>query len=107
VNEVSLTDERLAWLAVRDDLNKQLRGSFGLALLGFFADGGFRRGVRSCGSSRGGMISGRMAVYAEAVDDLAGELSAEERRTLRTTRQVPAWFLPRVQERAKELRKRH
>jgi hypothetical protein len=94
VDEVSLTDERLCWLAVRDQLNRKLRGSMTMVFLAYFR-----------GSSRGKMISGRMAYYAEAVDELAGQLSAEERRTLRLTKQVPAWFLPRVEDRATELRK--
>jgi hypothetical protein len=46
----------------------------------------------------------RMGTYAVAVDEVARDLSAEERRTLGETGTVPEWFLARVEQRYQSIR---
>jgi hypothetical protein len=104
--EQELTDERLAWLAVRDTLTRKAgRGSLLTRILagrttvvmpdGKIVDSGDRGKERT---------SGKMAAYAFAVDDVAQRLSKEERQTLRSTGAVPDWFLDAVRERYQEIR---
>ncbi|GIL25222.1 hypothetical protein [Actinocatenispora comari] len=102
-----LTDERLAWLAVRDHFGKvsRKRGVLGVVLLVL---GSMRR------RSAGGMVndeqrdamSDKLGDYAFAVDDAARTLSKDERARLRATGQVPDWFVADVQRRFAELRRR-
>ncbi|MEV0271949.1 MAG: hypothetical protein HOV71_09650 [Hamadaea sp.] len=86
-----LTDERLCWLAVRDQIEAKTRPSLLMRIL-------------SAGSSRYGHDEARshqrdhMGAYAEAVFDAAQELSADDRRILRRNGVVPDWFLARVRE---------
>jgi len=47
----------------------------------------------------------RLAPLKFAVSELADELSPAERRALRERGELPEWFLPRAQERAKLIRK--
>jgi hypothetical protein len=101
-----LTDERLAWLAVRDHFSakSRKRGVLGVIVLVLAA----RR------RSAGGMVndeqrdamSDRLGDYAFAVDDAARTLSKDERVRLRATGEVPDWFLADVERRFAELRKR-
>ena len=49
--------------------------------------------------------SDKMGDYAIAVDAASGTLTAEERRHLRATGEVPDWFLPDVERRAGQIRK--
>src|SRR5262245_29920418 len=104
-----MSDERLAWLAVRDRLSRKARRGTGLArLLGFdFRSdriGGSDRPVEVHGRVNE-TIGGRMGDYALAVDTVTGRLSADERRQLRETGQVPEWFLGQVEEEVAALRR--
>jgi len=86
-----LTDERLCWLAIRDEIEKKTRPSLLMRIL-------------SAGSSRYGHDEARghqrdhMGAYAEAVYDAARDLSADDRKMLRRNGAVPDWFLARVRE---------
>jgi hypothetical protein len=103
-----VTDERLAWLAVRDELERESRrlGLRGWLLAVLTGGGG---GLPSASASRAGPTVGRarwrertserMGDYALAVDDVAQQLSDDERRVLRATGQVPDWFLEAVRDR--------
>jgi hypothetical protein len=102
MNRERVTDERLCWLAVRDQLHSKARGGGLVTVLRLFGAGRRRAGMAR--DVAGEMISERLMDYGVAVDDLASQLDAEERQTLRLTGQVPAWFLPRVEERARQLR---
>jgi hypothetical protein len=89
-------DERLCWLAVRDELaRRSRRGALWFVLtlatgtLGMFGGG-------HAAETRRGWASSRLAGYAFAVDAAASKLTAEERRVLRATGQVPRWFLAEV-----------
>jgi hypothetical protein len=96
-------DERLAWLAIRDQLERRSRRrSLLRRLVGNFVPTG--RGLGS--DVTGGSIKGRMMRYSFAVDDVAQRLSPEERQVLRGTGQLPEWFLEAVERRYRELRGR-
>lgn len=92
MTDVRLTDERLAWLAVRDEVARRTPPPLLLRILGAatldYGSGDAARDVRDSRRRR----------YMFAVDDAAGRLNADERRLLRQTGQVPAWFLPYVED---------
>jgi len=98
-------DERLAWLAVRDDLARRSRGGPFTFL---------RRVLGNITPTRGGFgtdltvpaVSRRMRRYSFAVHDVAQRLDAGEREVLRTTGRVPDWFLGAVTQRYRQLRGR-
>jgi hypothetical protein len=104
-----LTDERLAWLAVRDHFGalSRRRGVLRTAglILAFMGGGGRSRGAMVAEDQRDAM-TGKLGDYAFAVDDAARTLSRDERVRLRATGQVPDWFVPDVERRCAELRKR-
>jgi hypothetical protein len=109
--EPQLTDERLAWLAVRDELARKARrgGLLGRLLAGVSG----RRHVITrdgkvidTGNRSQAQLSDKMGDYAFAVDDVAQRLSTPERRTLRSTGAVPPWFLDHVEQRYAEIRAR-
>jgi hypothetical protein len=87
----SLTDERLCWLAVRDQVAARTQPNVLLRLL--MAMGG---GRTSGPNEANELANDKKGDYALIVDDLARELTADERRHLRATGQVPEWFMPRV-----------
>jgi hypothetical protein len=92
MTEDQLTDERLCWLAVRDQLRdhserKSSGGLFALMPLGRAAR------IREKADEM-------MHEYAFAVDDASRQLKPEERQVLRQTGQVPGWFMSDVQRRA-------
>jgi len=103
-----LTDERLCWLAIQDQLQKRASKLGPLGWLSAFAGAG---NTRSRGASRlGGDLrrdkrSNKLGDYAIAVDEAAQRLTTDERRHLRQTGEVPPWFLADVEQRAKEIRK--
>jgi hypothetical protein len=107
----NLSDGRLCWLAVSEYVDKQSRkqGVFGWFVL--LAGAGVRRtgrgsgGALQGGSMRGEEMSEKKADYALAVDDAAEALSPDERRRLRSTGQVPDWFLGDVERRVTEIRR--
>jgi len=94
---INLSDERLCWLAVRDELDRRSRSSGKVFLVRLLT-----RSPRGGPTVSGDVISDQMREYAFAVDDLAAELNPAERQVLRATGQVPAWFLPSVEQRVKE-----
>jgi hypothetical protein len=94
MTEVRLTDERLAWLAVRDQVQRETAPSTLMRILGAMTS--------SRGSHEARELAGdKRSAYAFAVDDLARELKPEERRILRETGMIPVWFLPEVRRRVK------
>jgi cell division inhibitor SulA len=99
-----LTDERLCWLAVREDLARKANNGPGITLIKILTARSRGRG-RAGRSTASELVSDRMTRYAVAVDELAGKLSREERATLRTAGTVPAWFLGEVERRSAELKK--
>jgi hypothetical protein len=90
-----LPDERLAWLAARDYCTEKASARTGLKIL-HSLNLLFRsrdvRGVRNEGSNE------KLKLYAVAVDQLVSRLNQDERQILRTSRQLPPWFLPAVDE---------
>ena len=96
-----LNDDRLCWLAVRDRLNKKANklGPFGwlTALAGGAPGRGSRSGAGLGGDLRRSERADKMGDYAFAVDEAARKLSAEERKHLRATGEVPDWFLGEVE----------
>jgi hypothetical protein len=98
-------DERLAWLAVRDELARYSRSrpmTFVMRIMGNMAP--TRRGFGTDATEV--VTTGRMHRWSFAVHDVAQRLDAEERRVLRTTGRVPDWFLDAVRKRYRELRRR-
>ncbi|WP_457028343.1 hypothetical protein [Kitasatospora sp. P5_F3] len=101
------TDERLCWLAVRDHLGRKSRrtGFAGLLqVVGTVLGSGLA--ARIGGDMRRDGTAQKMGHYAFAVDAAADRLTADERRQLRATGEVPGWFLADVEQRAAERRKR-
>jgi hypothetical protein len=97
-------DERLAWLAVRDELERYSRSrpmTFVMRIMGNMAP--TRQGLGT--DATAGVTTGRMRRWSFAVHDVAQRLDAEERRVLRTTGRVPDWFLDAVRKRYRELRR--
>ena len=100
-----VNDDRLCWLAIRDELGKSSRrlGVFGwITVLGGGRGGS---GAALGGSARRDAASDRMADFAIAVDEASNQLSHEERLHLRSTGDVPDWFLADVQRRAAAIQK--
>jgi hypothetical protein len=96
-------DERLAWLAVRDELaRRSRRGPFTFLrrVFGNLAPTGTGLGTDVTVPSR----NRRMRRYSFAVHDVAQRLDAREREALRTTGRVPDWFLDAVVKRYGQLR---
>jgi hypothetical protein len=110
----NLTDDRLCWLAIREQLSKKAHkvGPFGwLTALGAGAVSrrsgrAARTAARIDGDMRREAASGKMMDYAFAVDDASGSLTPDERQHLRATGEVPEWFLADVERRVTEIRKR-
>jgi hypothetical protein len=105
-----MTDGRLAWLAVRDQLFNRARPASLLARL-------LRRGRRSSRIRRNAKlldaegwvaadVGDKMGDYALAVDEVASHLSAQERLRLRETGTVPEWFLDAVEQEVAARRQR-
>jgi hypothetical protein len=105
----SLTDGRLAWLAVRDELRKHSRRGLGQLLLRLGGAVPVSHGMSitsrvSAPVSAREQRNSRMIRYSIVVDAMVRHLSDEERAILRADGTVPAWFLPRVLEDAKSVR---
>ncbi|MFE2579113.1 hypothetical protein [Streptomyces sp. NPDC059378] len=100
----NVTDERLCWLIVREELQKKTSK---LRFLGWVTVlfSGRTRGARLGGDLRREHASDKMSDYAVAVDAAAQTLSADERKHLRTAGEVPDWFLADVERRYREFRK--
>jgi hypothetical protein len=95
-------DERLAWLAVREQLiRRSRRRSFLRRVLGNMLPTAHGLGSDLTRSA----IKGRMMRYSFAVDDVAQRLRPEEREVLRATGQLPDWFMDAVESRVRELRR--
>jgi hypothetical protein len=86
-----LSEDRLAWLAVRDYVRSRCRPSFLLRLLGATSGGGGMRAARE-------VASDKVHSYAFAVADAVDNLSLDDRKMLRRTGHVPDWFIARVEE---------
>jgi hypothetical protein len=104
-----VSDERLCWLAVADEVGKIGRrvGFWGwVSALGAGSTGrSGKSGAAMSGSARRERTSDRMADFAFAVDDAAATLNQAERAVLRSTGAVPDWFLADVVQRAKVIEK--
>jgi len=100
-----LRDERLCWLAVEEKLRRRsMRGTgffIGLSSLVRSADVAFG----APGTARG-FASAKMRKYAVAVDIVAMRLNPQEREVLRTTGEVPDWFLDEVLAEARKVKLR-
>ncbi|MFE2531575.1 hypothetical protein [Streptomyces sp. NPDC059371] len=101
-----MTDERLCWLILRDELRQRsgkLRflGRLRAVIGGHRASSAFFEG-----DLRREDTSARMSGYAVAVDASAQTLSPDERRHLRSAGEVPEWFRPDVERRYQEFRRR-
>jgi hypothetical protein len=102
----NVSDERLCWLSIRGSLDKKARKLSLFGVLTVIATASRGRGSARLGStSRRDEASEKFADYAFAVDDAANNLTPEERKHLRSTGEVPAWFLSDVEQRAAEIRK--
>jgi hypothetical protein len=100
-----LRDERLAWLSVRDELER--RSQRGITVLFAFLIGSRgRSSARMAADLHAERLSAKMMRYSVAVDRLSRSLSPEERVTLRETGAVPSWFIPKVLEEAESVRLR-
>src|SRR5262249_26089356 len=97
----SVTDERLCWLIVRDELHRR---SGKLRFLGWITVLSSRRasGAAIGGEIRRERLSDKMSDHSVAVDASAQTLSPDERRHLRTAAQVPDWFRADVERRYQE-----
>ena len=110
-----LRDEQLAWLAVQDGLRRHDRGRI-TSRIGAFLD---RRSLRMARERITGLRSDRaggnlgdvelrpsspfMVRSSLAVNEVSQRLSDQERSTLRTTGQLPDWFLPEVTSVARDI----
>lgn len=99
-----LRDERLAWLAVRDQL-RRAAGRSPLAIVANVLDH-LRpgRGLSAAPSGSEVRTNSRMRRYAVAVDLVSTRLNGDERHTLRETGAVPPWFLAAVRAEAQKVR---
>jgi hypothetical protein len=99
-----LRDERLCWLAVRDELARSAARSPANALIGVL--GMIRLRVAKAGEETAGerVRSRSMMRYAVAVDELSRRLTDAERAVLRATGEVPDWFLGEVRHRSRQVR---
>jgi len=96
-------DERLAWLAVRDELSRRSRRgpvTFVRRVFGNMTPTGQGLGADLTVPA----ANRRMRRYSVAVHDVAQRLDAGEREVLRTTGRVPDWFLGAVVKRYRQLR---
>jgi len=96
-------DERLAWLAVRDELARRSRRrplTFLRRILGNLAPTS-----KGFGQDATAPVAGRrMRRWSVAVFDVAQRLNPGEREVLRATGRVPDWFLDAVRQRYRQLR---
>ncbi len=95
-------DDRLAWLAIRDDLDRRSRRNPLAALLTVTGNTG---GGDPLGNRWSEIRTTRMALYWSAVTDVTERLNEAERRTLRRTGAVPGWFLAAVLRRYAQLQR--
>lgn len=101
--QAKVRDERLAWLAVRDELARRSRNrplTFVRRIFGNLAPTtkGFGHDTTAPVTSR------RMRRWSVAVHEVAQRLDAGEREVLRATGRVPDWFLDAIGERYRQLR---
>jgi hypothetical protein len=97
-------DERLAWLAVRDELARRSRNrplTFLRRIFGNMSPTSKGFGVDTTAPA----TSRRMRRWSFAVHDVAQRLDTQERHVLRTTGQVPDWFMDAVRQRYRQLRR--
>ena len=95
------TDERLAWLAMREYVNKRAQPSILMRLLGAGSTldhGYYTDRVSIPRSEAREMASMKHQQYAFAVDDASRELTPQERAVLRSTGRLPDWFIARVEQ---------
>ena len=96
-------DERLAWLAVRDELARRSRNRPLTFLRRIF--GNLAPTTKGFGQDTTAPVAGRrMRRWSVAVFDVAQRLDAGEREVLRATGRVPDWFLGAVRQRYRQLR---
>jgi hypothetical protein len=86
-----LSDDRLAWLAVRDYVRSRCRPSGFLRIVGALTRG-------PAGDEARDFASDKAHSYAFAVGDAVQDLTPDDRMMLRRTGQVPDWFIARVEE---------
>jgi hypothetical protein len=118
-----MRDETLAWLAVRDELQRRSNRTVSAIIIRIFGGRGRAAareavtGMRVRSSNRIGMepprhdfenqipklVSPHMVRYSLAVDEQAKKLTDAERVRLRSAGEVPEWFLPAVYAAAKNI----
>src|SRR5262245_15487566 len=111
-----LRDERLAWLAVRDELVRTERRRIRSRIAAFLGGRnlaaareriagprGRARREQAVGDVEVPLSSTYMVRSSLAVEEVAGRLSEQERATLRATGQVPDWFLGAVKATARHI----
>jgi hypothetical protein len=101
----NLQDERIAWLAVRDELRSRAIKTRGVGLMRFVR--GINRsesGYRTVEGVRDDMVETRMMKFAVAADELVAKFSIEERFMLRAVGRVPEWYLDAIVQEAKRIR---
>jgi hypothetical protein len=113
VSTPRLRDEALAWQAVQPQLLRASRRGIGGILLTLIGSAGggnswnYRGGkvtTYSSGDINRQIGKGRMVRYSIAVDEQAKKLTETERVVLRTTGQVPPWFLSTVIAEARKIK---
>ncbi|MEV6525850.1 hypothetical protein AB0M43_28290 [Longispora sp. NPDC051575] len=92
-----LTDERLAWLAMRDHCAQKSRRT---GIMGFLSRIQFAGDDDTAHTDR---RSEKMQDYGLAVDDVARDLTPAERVALRETGLLPGWFTDAVEKRYAEI----
>jgi hypothetical protein len=111
-----LRDERLAWLAVRDELARTERRRIRSRISAFLGGRslssareriagprGRRRADQRLGDVDVPPSSTYMVRSSLAVDEVSRRLSDEERMALRATGRVPDWFIPEVRATARHI----
>jgi hypothetical protein len=113
---MALRDERLAWLAVRDELARAERRRIRSRISAFLGGRSLSSARERIATPRGRRHSDQrlgdvdvppsstyMVRSSLAVDEVSRRLSEEERTALRATGRVPDWFLPEVKAAARHI----
>jgi hypothetical protein len=101
----NLQDERLAWLAVRDDLRARAIRTRGTGLMRFVRGiGRSTDGYRTVQGVRNDLIETKMTKYALAAEALIEKFTVEEVFMLRAVGRVPEWYLDAIVDESRRIR---
>lgn len=101
----NIVDERLAWLAVRDELRDESRRARGAGLMRIVR--GLNRSPSAAATAeaaRVDLVERKMIKFAIVADELVAEFTDRERFMLRATGQVPDWYIDTVKRQAKRVK---